>query len=1768
MKQKSTITYSVILIALFYACTIHAQMTVNQIFTKSETQVVTVNYDDFDSKKSSEFNQSIDLGTYGTYQLSLESSQLFSEGYISRKAAKNNDKLPLTFQGAIQGSPDTKVALTVNEGFLSGFIDTGSEVIFFEPYKTFNADAGKDELIIYYQKDVIDREHACTSNHTDLQAEQIEAQSNDLKSVSMACYEVEMLLVADYGMYQKHGGNTLNHITSVLNNVKSNYNNDFNDPINFTVVDDYIATSSGMDLWSNTARASSLLSEFGNSDYTNIAHDLASLWVSRDIWDYDSDGNVNYSVVGVAYRPGVCGSKYNLMEDFSTNAASLKVAFAHEIGHNFSATHDPAGSSTIMAPSVSATNTWSAQSKNEINAFYPNASCLCASGDAADLAFKSCGTSSLSGSTLSINGLQVQNVGTIATGTNVKTRWYLSTDNTITTNDYAIATRTVTSYPPGSYSTHTFDINLNSTGVPPGNYYLGVITDYDNTVAEFNEDNNTGCVSPSANITIAATQPDLQISNCGQSVVSGTTRFYLNLKVENFGTTTAGASTLGAYLSSNNTVNTSDYRVATAVVPALSGGASSLIDLDFNTAAVNVPPGNYYVGFIADYDDNVTENNESNNVNCISASASITIQGQTEPDLDITTCGTASVSGNLLTVNSVVVKNIGTATAAATTLGYYLSANTVINSSDYLIGTDAVASLTAGNTSTENITQNISAIINPQIPAGTYYVGILADYNSTLAESNENNNTCYDSSPQFTVTYDCKDATAHNYNPNATYADNTTCQTCSDNTINGDETDIDCGGAKCNPCGNITVINPGTGDIHAAGSAINIQWTDNISENVLIRMYTSSGSYFTLTSSTASDGSFNYTIPSSRNPGQYRIYIRSVSNTSVSDYGTYFTIQAASSCTDNVQNGDETGVDCGGSCPPCEPDLDITTCGTVSKSGNTITVSGVVVKNIGTATAASTTLGYYLSTNTTINNNDYLIGTDYVASLAADNTSSESITKNISTINPPIPAGTYYVGMRADYQSGLSESNENNNTCYDSSPQFTVTYDCKDATAHNYNPNATYADNTTCQTCSDGVKNGDETDIDCGGTKCQPCGNITVTNPSTGNTYAPGDAINIQWTDNISENVLIRMYSSAGWYYNITSSTASDGSHSYTTLSSAPDGQYRIYIQSTTNSAVNDYGDFFTVETPPQGTIAVTNPSTGNTYAPGDAINIQWTDNISENVLIRMYSSAGWYYNITSSTASDGSHSYTTLSSAPDGQYRIYIQSTTNSAVNDYGDFFTVEEAPTCTLVTPAQSYTEDFETLAQGSTSCGATITLTNGWTNDTNDDVDWTVDSGGTPSGTTGPSTDTNPGTATGKYLYVEASSSCSNSKAVLLSPCLDLSSLTAPVLSFSYHMNGSQQGTLELGVSTINTPNITWIPIATGNQGNEWKTVDGTTLSPVDDFQILFRVTTGDGYMSDIAIDDIQIKEASTNNCGDDANTLLLLPFDDNLNGTAGETPAVSEYVSLTAGKYANGVNVMEYSDVPALKYNANSNINSQQGTVEAWVKPTWNGNDGAGHTLLQYGGAGGILILKDGANNLRLIINRWSPSGYPEMGVGYNISNWQANQWKHVAFTWGGGQLELYLDGSLIAQQQIDSTPLFPISDADFNIGTDGGNNTWQGVVDHFRISNTVRSQAQITDFMNNCASDKVIQNQTIDTHNYPNPFADHTTIEYTLVKDSPVTLMVYDAAGRQVAVLHNNETKTAGTHSTTFEGNLYPAGVYYYTIQAGGYFGTQKMVLMK
>ena len=80
-------------------------------------------------------------------------------------------------------------------------------------------------------------------------------------------------------------------------------------------------------------------------------------------------------------------------------------------------------------------------------------------------------------------------------------------------------------------------------------------------------------------------------------------------------------------------------------------------------------------------------------------------------------------------------------------------------------------------------------------------------------------------------------------------------------------------------------------------------------------------------------------------------------------------------------------------------------------------------------------------------------------------------------------------------------------------------------------------------------------------------------------------------------------------------------------------------------------------------------------------------------------------------------------------------------------------------------------------------------------------------------------------------------------------------------------------------------------------------------------------------------------------------------------------------------------------------------------------------------------------------------------------------------------------------------------------------------------------------------------------------NYPNPFNPTTNIKFDIQKTSPTKLVVYDALGREVATLVNEELK-AGSYQTDWDGSNYTSGVYFYTLQSGDYIETRKMLLLK
>ena len=85
-------------------------------------------------------------------------------------------------------------------------------------------------------------------------------------------------------------------------------------------------------------------------------------------------------------------------------------------------------------------------------------------------------------------------------------------------------------------------------------------------------------------------------------------------------------------------------------------------------------------------------------------------------------------------------------------------------------------------------------------------------------------------------------------------------------------------------------------------------------------------------------------------------------------------------------------------------------------------------------------------------------------------------------------------------------------------------------------------------------------------------------------------------------------------------------------------------------------------------------------------------------------------------------------------------------------------------------------------------------------------------------------------------------------------------------------------------------------------------------------------------------------------------------------------------------------------------------------------------------------------------------------------------------------------------------------------------------------------------------------------------NYPNPFNPVTTLRYDLPEDAVVNITIYDMMGRQVKTLVNG-SQTAGYKSIQWNatnniGKPASAGLYLYTIQAGKFKQTKKMVLLK
>lgn len=80
-------------------------------------------------------------------------------------------------------------------------------------------------------------------------------------------------------------------------------------------------------------------------------------------------------------------------------------------------------------------------------------------------------------------------------------------------------------------------------------------------------------------------------------------------------------------------------------------------------------------------------------------------------------------------------------------------------------------------------------------------------------------------------------------------------------------------------------------------------------------------------------------------------------------------------------------------------------------------------------------------------------------------------------------------------------------------------------------------------------------------------------------------------------------------------------------------------------------------------------------------------------------------------------------------------------------------------------------------------------------------------------------------------------------------------------------------------------------------------------------------------------------------------------------------------------------------------------------------------------------------------------------------------------------------------------------------------------------------------------------------------NYPNPFNPTTNIRFDIQNTSQVELRIYDVLGKEVQTLVNSQL-SPGTYSANFDASRLASGVYFYTIKAGDFVSSKKMMLIK
>ena len=214
-----------------------------------------------------------------------------------------------------------------------------------------------------------------------------------------------------------------------------------------------------------------------------------------------------------------------------------------------------------------------------------------------------------------------------------------------------------------------------------------------------------------------------------------------------------------------------------------------------------------------------------------------------------------------------------------------------------------------------------------------------------------------------------------------------------------------------------------------------------------------------------------------------------------------------------------------------------------------------------------------------------------------------------------------------------------------------------------------------------------------------------------------------------------------------------------------------------------------------------------------------------------------------------------------------------------------------------------------------------------------------------------------------------------------------------------------------------------------------------------------------------------------------------------------------------------------------------------------------------------------IHNDTPNEINATFNYWGTTDESEIAAMINNTGTGSVKFKPfvteydkiVADTSGDGTISAY-DAALILQYVVGLIDEFPATSP---IG--------QAAQKYVAGEITIEELDRILQKWGYSSVFKLLgfENQLL--QNYPNPFNPETWIPFKLAQDIPVTISIYDTKGQLIRTIALGN-RTAGIYTTKAKaaywdgrdslGDKVSSGVYFYTLQAGGFRVTRKMVIMK